>query len=389
MALTTVSYDSKFRYDLATKQITFTDLTDYVSQGSAEADVTIVVKEVIAPISGTVYTNNNHGDPDIDPDVSRDSVKLIALPVDASGNIEQGLWTVKLEYDDDGTTSGTPVVIEKQETFTLNYTSPVVDIQMTVDCFLPLLSALDTTAYTKDGVDPTITRAFDINYPLSMNLPPVQGTANVVQTSDFYYVTGQTIEHSSSLTSTLEYDFGGGWFVFDEVSGEEFIGVACPADLCDIYCCIRSQYLRWQENVGVNNTKAQKEAAKFEQITSLSQLVGMSIRCGKSEQATEYVKDILRIADCDAGCSCDDGQPQLVTGLGLQGGKVIVEAGIGMDVTSVTDGSGNTIYTVNLSPTNVQKLANMTNSQVTAGANVTVTPTSATVGGILTWTIRS
>ena len=381
MALTTGTYNSSFRYDLATKQITFTDTTDYVAQGALDTDVTIVIK-VESAISGIIYNNTNHGDPDINPDVSRDSLKVVQLPLDLSGGVEQGLYTVTLQYKDTG---ASPVTINEVKTFTLDYSSPTVDISMTVDCFTPVLSATDATGYTVNTVTPTIVRAFDINYPLSMNLPPVSGTASVVQTSTFFYVTGKEIEHSSSLVSTLSYDFTNGWYVEDSVTGQEFIGVSCPADLCDIYCCLRSLWLRYSDQKNTNTVQANKTLGIFNEAMSLSELVGLSIKCGKSDQATEYVTEILRISDCDSGCSCDDGSPQLVTGLGVNGNDVIVEAGIGVSVSSVTGGS-TTTYTVALSSDNVTKLANMTNTIVTAGTNTIVNSTTATVGGISTVT---
>ena len=117
----------------------------------------------------------------------------------------------------------------------------------------------------------------------------------------------------------------------------------------------------------------------------------MSIKCGKSDQATEYVKDILKIAECDAGCSCDDGQPQLVTGLGINGNDVVVQEGVGVQIDELTS-NGTTYYTVNLSAENVQKLANISAAIVAAGANVVVTPSDpSVVGGIptITYTVAA
>lgn len=381
MALTTGTYESSFRYDLATKQITFTDTTDYAAQGTAAADVTIVIK-VENAISGIIYNNTNHAAPDIDPDVSVDSTIVIPLPLDAGGLPEQGLYTVTLQYKDTG---ASPVTINEVKTFTLDYTSPVVDIEMDVDCFTPVLTATDDTSYTQGGVDPTITRAFAINYPLSMGLSPVTGTASVLQTRNFYYVTDQVIEHSSSLTSDLSYSYPDGWYIVDEVTGSDFIGVSCPADLCDIYCCLRSQWLKYKNAKTTNTVLANQELAKFNQIMALSQLVGQSLRCGKATQSTEYVNEILLIADCDAGCSCADGQPQLVTGLAINGNTVIVEEGTGVSISSVT-GGGTTTYTVSLSTENINKLAATYNSVVTAGANITSVTSSSTTSGNVTTT---
>ena len=177
MALSTVTFNSYFRYDLGTKQISFTDTTDYVGQGTAASNVTIVVKDVTAPTSGQIYSNTNHGAPDIDPDTSVDSQIPINVPTDINGNIEQGLSSVTLEYKDTG---GSPVTIEETKTFTLSYASPKVDIGMMVDCFTPVLSAQDNSNYTIGGVVPTITRDFKIHYPASLQLTDVTGTANII-----------------------------------------------------------------------------------------------------------------------------------------------------------------------------------------------------------------
>lgn len=383
MALTTVTFNSYFRYDLATKQISFTDTTDYVGQGTAAANVTIVVKNVTAPTSGTIYTNTNHSAPDIDPDVSLDSTIVIPVPLDINGNIEQGSWSVTLEYKDTVVTA----TVEKTVTFTLSYASPSISIGMDVDCFTPVLTATDLSSYTVSGVDPTITRAFEINYPASMQLAAVTGTANILSTNTFYTVTDQTIEHSSSLTSTLEYDFGDGWYVNDIITGSEFIGVACPADICDIYCCIKAQFNRWEEAKSISDSAAQIEYSKLEQVTSLAQMVMMSIKCGKSSDASLFTAQILKIANCDAGCGCSDGTPSVVTGLGLAGGHSTVLGGTGLVVAVATGGDGASQYTVSLDSTNVTKLSNLTNAIVSAGANVTVTPSSPViVGGVSTIT---
>lgn len=383
MALSTVQYSSYFHYDESTKQLKFTDSTDYAAQGTSDANVTIVIK-VESP-SGVFYNNTNHGDPDIDPDVSLNSTKLIALPLDGSGQPEQGLYTITLEYED--TVVG-PTTVTDVKTFTLDYTSPTVDIDMTVDCVTPLLTATDDSAYTVNGVAPSVVRDFKIHYPPSTPTADVTGTAASINTSTFYTVADSTIEHSSSLTSTLTYLFDSDdlIYVIDEVTGSEVIQVACNGDICDIYCCLRSQWNRYDTAKGSNNTQAIKELAKFEKIVSLASLVGTAVRCGKNDHISDYVSEILRIADCDAGCSCDDGTPQLVTGLAVNGNNVIVDAGTGIQVTAVT-GGGTTTYTVALTSENVNKLAATYNSVVAAGTNISsVSSSSSTVGDVTTTT---
>ena len=380
MALSTVQYSSYFHYDEATKQIKFTDSTDYASQGTSAANVTVVAK-VESP-SGVFYNNPNHGAPDIDPDVSLDSVNLITLPLDGSGLPEQGLYTITLEYQD----LVVPATVVDVKTFTLDYSSPTVNIDMSVDCITPLLTATDDSAYTINGVSPTVVRDFKIHYPPSTPTADVTGTAASLNTQVFYTVANSTVEHSSSLTSTLTYLFDAAnlIYVIDEVTGSEFIQVACDGDICDIYCCLRSQWNRYTN--ASNTTTAQKELAKFEKIVALSSLVGNAVRCGKNTHISDYVSEILKIAECDAGCSCDDGKPQLVTGLAVNGNNVIVDAGAGVSVTAVS-GGGSTTYTVSLTTANVNKLAATYNSVVSAGTNISsVTSNSVTSGDVTTIT---
>jgi len=382
MALTTVDYNSYFNYKLATKQLTLTDKSDFVDQGTVAANVTVVAK-ITAPITGVFYNNTNHSLPDIDCGTSLNSIIEIALPLDAGGIPEQGEYTIELTYVD----SVVPATIVDTRTFTLNYTAPTVDLTMEVDCNKPLLTSTDSTGYTQNTIDPTITRAMQINYPLSLNVASVTGTANVITTRNIYTVANQTVEHSSSLVANLSYlfDVANSMYVIDEISGSSFIEVACDGDMCDIYCCIRSQYLRWQDSKGTNTQLSNIELGKYVQIMSIAGMIDTASRCSKSSDISEYVAEILKIADCDSGCGCADGEPQLVTGLGVNGDEVIVAQGTGMTVTS-TSGGGTTTYTVNLSATNVTKLANMTNSVVAPGTGASVSSSSAIVGGIQTYT---
>jgi hypothetical protein len=379
MALTTVDFDGKFRYDLATKQVTFTDTTDYVSQSIDPADVTIVIKAETSG-GGIFYNNTNHGVPDIDPDVSLDSTIVIPLPLDGSGLPLQDDYTFTLEWQE---TSGVPYEVTKVKTETLSYSSPSVDISMDVDCITPRLTATDDSDYTVGGISPSIVRAFAIHYPPSVPTADVTGTGSSVYTSTFYTVADSTVEHSSSLTSTLTYNLGDGVYIIDSVTGSKVIQVSCDGDLCDIYCCIRSQWNRYQTAKGNNNdVLALSELKKFQEITSLAQMVGTALKCGKSTHISGYVSEILRISDCDAGCSCSDGTPQLVTGLGAGNSDVTVAAGTGVSVNLA--GSE---YTVSLSSTNVNKLASTYNSVVAAGTNVSsVSSSSVTAGDVTTTT---
>jgi len=385
MALSTVENSIYFHYDEGIKDIKVTDSTDYNAQGTADTNVVVTIK-VESP-SGVFYNNlSNTSDPDIDPDVSLNSVKLIPLPLDGAGLPEQGLYTITLEYYD----SSTPVTITDVKTVTLNYASPTVDISMEADCITPLLTATDDTSYTVNSIAPTVVRDFKIHYPPSIPTADVSGTGASVSTSEFYTVADSTVEHSSSLTSTLTYTLSSDDLIYliDEVSGSEVIQVACDGDICDIYCCIRSQWNRYQSAKSTNLVLAAQEYKKFEEIIAISSLVGAAVRCGKSSHVSDYVSEILEIADCEAGCACGDGTPQLVTGLAVNGTDVIVSQGLGTSVTATT-GAGTKTYTVSLNTENINKLANTYNTDVSAGDNVSsVDVTPSVSGSVVTKTYK-
>lgn len=375
MALVTTDFNSYFRYDFtAPYEIRFDDITDYAGQGVALADVDVLIKCETAS-GGIFYNNVNLASPDIDPNVSLSSAITIPLPLSGGLPLQDVYTFTFYSY------VSSVLTVTKVKTFTLDYSSPTIEIGMEVDCITPLLSATDETSYTINGITPTIVRDFKIHYPPSVPTADVTGTGASVTTSTFYTVADSTIEHSSSLTSTLVYNFTGGFFVADEVTGSEVIQVACTGDLCDIYCCIRSQWSRCENLRGENSVEEMKQLAIFHKVCDLAQMVGLALKCGKSTHISDYVSQILLLTNCDAGCSCNDGEPQLVTGLGVNGSSVTVAAGTGVSVSLA--GSE---YTVSLSSVNVAKLAATYNTVVAAGTNISSVTSNTVVAGNVTTT---
>ena len=135
--------------------------------------------------------------------------------------------------------------------------------------------------------------------------------------------------------------------------------------------------------MGTNTIRATEELAKYSQMIDISGMLKIALDCSKEDHVSDYVAKILEIGNCDAGCSCGDGTPQLVTGLGVAGAEVIVEAGTGMTVVAVT-GSGTTTYTVSLSSTNITLLANLNNTVIVDGSGISSVLVTTTVGGVTT-----
>ena len=377
LSTSTINFDAKFRYDLATKQIVVTDTTDYTTAGVSTSNVTVIIKaETVG--GGTFYNNVNHSVPDIDPNTSLDSTIVIPLPLDGSSLPVHDTYIITLEWQD---TTGVAYEVTLAKNFTLDYVSPIVDIDMEVDCLSPLLSAIDNTNYTIDGIDPTIVRAFAIHYPPSTPTADVTGTGATLTTNVFYTVSDSTIEHSSSLTSDLEYDFGGGFIVIDEVIGSDVVQVSCDGDVCTIYCCMKTVLDKYNAVKGKNGALETIEYKKLVVVSVLSQFAFMAMRCNRNKDVSAFISSLLEIAECNVGCGCTDGEPQLVTGLGISGTSISVVAGSGISVSVA-----GSVYTVSLSSANLAKLSAMYNSVVTAGTNITVTPTTVVASGVTTTT---
>jgi hypothetical protein len=381
-ATLTPVYSSYFNYKLATPQITFTDSSDYVGDGfpGGGAEFTVVAK-VEGP-SGVFYENTNHSLPDINPGTSLDSLIEIPLPTDINGDVELGAYTITLSYKKTSN-AATYVGVENH---TLAYVSPVVDISMAVDCLSPSLSATDNTDYVSSLITPTITRAFAIQYPSPLVVADVTSTTDTVSTNTFYTKKDDALNYTSTLTTDLTYaiDPANLIYIIDEVTGGSNIDVLCPAGVCAVFCCLNTQYKRWQSAKCGNSSNATVELNKFIQMTSISELLGNAVICGNTDDINDYVTQILAIGNCNSGCCDDENGPFLVTGLGIAGNAIIVAAGTGVNVVANVVGN-DTTYTVSLTTLNQQILAGAYNTVPIAGANITVTPgTPSTTAGVTT-----
>lgn len=369
MTLQSVNIKTVFDLTESPEEFKFTDTTDYSSIDINDVVGGVLRIEVLES-SFLVYNNTDFNNPDIDPSTSLQSLIEVLLPKDSSGNIIEG--TYKVTYTvrvDDGVDPAYDVDVEKE--FEYKYKSPVVKLEKTVDCITPLLKSNDVTNYVVNGKSPDeITRVHNINYPLSIDQPTVEGTTKEVSTSVFYTLPDNSLEHSSDLKSTLEYHYDGDFEIHDEVTGVCYIPVACSAQLCDIYCCLKAAWNRYMDNSSTH--KAKEYFDHWVKMATTAHHIALALKCGKGADVDKYVNYLNLIGNCD-DCKCSGDAPQLVTGLGLNGNLIQISAGTGIKVT--TGESGNTtVYTIGLSDANVAKLSALHNTIVEAGDGITVTP---------------
>lgn len=381
--INSVNFSTNFTINNPTKQFVLTDLTDYTAPAIPTTGVKGVFK-ITDPSNTIIYNNTTYGaGSDIVRNISAVNQIVIPLPINADGTVVQGNYT--LVYSVQITDGSNPVYIVTQtHTYNNQYVAPVVSITQTVDCISPLFTSVDVTDYTVNGVAPTITRTHTLNYPFGSagEGSPLVSSAQTITTSTFYNGT-QTTE----ISTILGYTFSDGLIVSDTVTGTKEILVDCTF-ICSIYCCLRSLYNNRENNRGVNQIEFNKYSALFDEVMSTVEIAMQAIDCGKTTDVNGYLTTIKTIANCTDDCSCNDGTPSLVTGLGGSGLIVVVQSGgAPITVSSITVGM-TTTYTVTLSAAFVSKVNASYNTVVAAGTNVTVTG-PVIVGDVHTYTVNA
>lgn len=378
MALTSVDFKVTFDLTQDPKVFKIEDTTDYAGQGVALADVTGILK-ITSPSGTVIYNNTNHLAPDIDPDVSLDNSIPISLPLDTEGEVLAGAYKVDYEVQD---TSGAPFVVTDSLSFSYSYESPEINLNMKFVCATPLLSTDDLTSYRVDNTDPTtLVRDHRLQYPPPTGEADLSGDIKLIETNTVYTLKTEALQYSSTLISTLTYDFKG-HSVLDAPEGTEYISVLCDPNLCDIYCGMKAQYDRWQNNKGT--LQGDKEFAKLAALTVIAQLAAQSIDCSKTDDLSGYLEEIQKIGEFNTDCQCDDGDPILIIGLG-GGGTTVVLAGASIDVASVTVGS-TTTYTVSVQQALIDQVNALEGTELLDGVQINVTE-GAIVSGRRQWDV--
>lgn len=380
MPLTIVDFTTTFNYIPTTKVFRFEDTTDYAGQGVSAASYEGVLK-IISPLGTILYNNTNWASPDISPGTSVFNTTTIQLPLDGSNNVLQGSYTFVYTVSADNGLN----VITKNYTYTYSYTSPTFDITAAIDYNTPLISGTDSSNYTVNTVTPTVTRAFEMAYPSVLNIAALTGTNNVLSTNTFYVQADTSLQYTFTLRSELLYDFGNNLFVADVVRGTERIDAYADANLCQLYCGLRSAYNRWQAAKGTTQGQSYKDT--FDNLMAVAALLQIAYNCGMGDDVSGYISVMKAIANFDE-CECSDSTPVLVTGLG-GGGTIVVAAGSGIAV-SVSTGGNSTTYTVSIDPATLAKINGITHTEITVGQGLAVSESTAgdTTTYHITTTIR-
>lgn len=317
--LTAATLSTTFDLSASPDNFIFTDTSDFAGPSVPEAGALGILK-ITNPSGSVIYENvgfaaSTFGTPDITIATSRVATVNPLIPLNTDGTPVNGTYKVeyKLFVPANGGDPDTTYTATFNPSFT--YKSPAQTINLTVDLAQPQLTSTDATSYTVDNVNPTsITRAHTISYPPSVGVGDVTGTGVTLTTSEFYSRASGPLQHSSKVVATLNYTYST-YLVIDQVTGNGFIDIVSGADLCAIYCCLRSQWKRVQ-NARQGTNEFRIEEQKLSMMTDLAELISSAISCGRDEDVNAYTQQLQDIGNCTDDCNCDDSsdEPKLVTG---------------------------------------------------------------------------
>jgi len=354
--ITTPTWVTTFDLTTNPKTFLFSDLTNYSSNSIPLTGVRGNF-QITSPSGVVIWNNTTYGSgSDIVANISI-SNGTIPLPNLSNQAPEKGVYTVTYTVRIIDGVNPT-YYITGTETYNFIYASPLVCIIPQVDCISPLFTASDTTNYTVNSITPTITRDLVLQYPANSGQSSIiNSTSATITTSNVW--SGLNVVTVQSSLSFAYSNFS----ISDLVIGTKSINVDC-ALTCELYCCLKSLNNRMDAVSGINNILFQQLSAQFSLVMSKVTLLYEAVSCGKQEDANYYINQIKIIADCN-DCTCTDGNPSRVTGLGgLTNVNVVVDsAGAPITVTPVTV-SGVTTYTVAFDSALVTKINNSYNTVV-------------------------
>jgi len=307
-------------FDLDDDKIKIEDHTDYTSGYTGAIHATVY----ISGPSGVVHAGGTSAVPDLTIPVAAWS---LVNPTQAARKFEiaqplllAGTWQVIYTvYDNAG--SGTASSV--QYDFTYAYSSPAVVLSLSSNMSASLVTSVDSTSYDNSGaqvLDPSnpIIRTHSVIAPpgatdaLGFAIP---NPANQGSSASINYTGISTGTWTSTLSTIVSTIFGTGtvtprdrYYVRETVIGGSSISVVSDLGLCNVYCCLKALNLRYEEAKCKNKELAEDYKAKIEEVTRLLTLLSQALDCGLTGDASQYLLDIKRIAECGTECDCYDSE---------------------------------------------------------------------------------
>jgi len=324
--------------DAVVPSFSFQDTTDYTGNSVTIANVKAAIKIDVDGVN--VYDNlaNISTTPDIDgsssgqtnEDLLRSRTKAVAVPlptIAGSNAIKQG--SIKVTYRvTDGVDTVTNVI-----TIDNTCDKPTGELETSLDLTptSPLITVEDTTTYVVNQVTPTKTRTLSLFYPSSTGETASTTTSTELTTQRFYSGQQQATlsivcnwNYSTNTATGTTSDWTSGNFTYiinDTVTASEFINVSSDTSICEVFCCVKE----FDDKLSTAKGDAKQRLLQTRaQIGTLLSFVSASFSCSSTSKVNQWVDEIKDLAGCNGDCSCNDGQPVLitpVTSTGLQTGQ--------------------------------------------------------------------
>ncbi len=186
----------------------------------------------------------------------------------------------------------------------------------------------------------------------------------------------------------MTYDYGDGITIWDFVENTEVQNVTCDYQLCDLYCCERAMWNRYNSALNTNRVLAAEYFAQLTAFETMKGLIRSAYECAQSADVEAYVNKALAIGNCTPGCGCSDSsEPTPIVGLGASSQLTEIQSSTPsvLTVTSSSDGTTTTWF-IGLVNSIVSKITNAYNAVVVGATNI-VASASSIVNGIKTYTI--
>jgi hypothetical protein len=303
-------------FDLDNDKIKIEDHSDYTSGYSGAIHGTVYIN---GP-SGVVHAGGTSSSPDLTIGSGQYSLNT---PTQASRkfNISSpslltGVWQIIYTIYPNGG-SGTAEAVTYD--FTYSYSSPSVVLSLSSNMSASLVTSVDSTSYDNSGA-----QALDPSNPIvrthSVIAPPgatdalgfaIPNPANQGSSASINYTGISTGTWTSTLSTIVSTIFGTGtgrYYVRETVIGGSSVSIVSDLGLCNVYCCLKALNLRYEEAKCKNKELAEDYKSKIEEVTRLLTLLSQALDCGLTGDASQYLLDIKRIAECGTECDCYDSE---------------------------------------------------------------------------------
>jgi len=370
-----------FELNNSPKNFKLTDVTDYASEGIALTDAEGLFK-ITAPDGTIAYENagfalNNFTAEDIDVDIST-LFDTVSLPLDSEGEVQLGDYVIEYKIEVIGGVQ--PGVYTKSFSVENCHVDPIIDVDFITDCFNSTLTSTDNTDYSTELV-PTPTSIVRTHTAYA---PPTSGLSDTTTSNKILVATPiSTKTWTLEVSSVVRWDYPDGLCIINTLVGDIEAEVTCDVSICDIFCCIDKLYKRYQTYLGVNSVLASQVKAQLDTVALDLVLFENALKCGHNDKAQGYYDHILEVSGCEPGCSCTDVDTVQVIPVCVVTGTAVVDACGNVAITVTPNTVGNTTtYTVCFEQTLLDRLNALFNTTLTAGTNITITPTVDANGDI-------